>query len=77
MTFGQTKEVRLSHLESADPFESLEIDVLFAQLGLFTIKSVAPDGFAVLGCPNQGAAISLEHLRDLAERRGLESSFAT
>ena len=50
---NEPQEVRLSALEDVMDVEDIDALVLLNQAGCLTIKSVASDGWAELGCPNR------------------------
>lgn len=53
MAYSETKEIRLSELNAARQYDVIGLDALLAQAGYYTIKSVTPDGYAVLGYPKK------------------------
>ena len=62
MAYSETKEIRLSELNAARQYDVIGLDALLAQAGYYTIKSVTPDGYAVLGYPNEEVAVSMAEL---------------
>lgn len=62
MAYSETKEIRLSELNAARQYDDIGLDVLLAQAGYYTIKSVTPDRYAVLGYPNEEVAVSMAEL---------------
>lgn len=60
--YSETKQIRLSDLTTAQEYDDLNGEVLLTQAGYLTLKSVRPNGFALLGYPNQEVALSMAQL---------------
>lgn len=67
---NEPQEVRLSALEDVMDIKDIDALVLLTQAGCLTIKSVAGDGWAELGCPNREVSdFMAEVFGDLYGRR--------
>ena len=71
ISFDQVKQVRLSELNASRQYDDVGIDVLLTQSGYLTIRSVRPNGYAILGYPNREVALSMAQLYADELLRGL------
>lgn len=61
-SYAETKQVRLQDLNDPKDLPSIKCDILLAQTGYLTIKSVDGLGLVTLGFPNREVAVSMARL---------------